>query len=166
MSVSNNSNNDKPTSKLLDMCIRGRDYREDYDFEMMGEDVTASLAPLIDEHFLPTAAFLKEHLGMDEEEAVEAVEEAKREAEEAGEDTIDITKMDVEFVVAMQKAAIHGLKGSYDDDGNYYEHDEDEARKMVKMMVGGYSVEIGGKVLEISGDVRDATKFRGSRGSV
>lgn len=157
---------DKPTSKLMDMCIRGRDYREDYEFEMMGEDVTAALAPLPDEQFLPIAGFLKEHLGMDEEEAVEAVEEAKEEAEEAGEDSIDITKMDAEFVVSMQRAAIKGLKGSYSDDGEYIEHTEEEAEQMVKMMVGGYSVEIGGKVLEISGDVRDATKFRGSRGSI
>ncbi|QSG06405.1 hypothetical protein HSR121_2073 [Halapricum desulfuricans] len=150
----------------MDMCIRGRDYREDYDFEMMGEDVTASLAPLADEHFLPIAAFLREHLGMDEEEAVEAVEEAKEEAEEEGEESIDITKMDTEFVFTMQRAAIKGLKGSYDGEGEYVEHTEEEAETMVKMMVGGYSVEIGGKVLEISGDVRDATKFRGSRGSI
>ena len=150
----------------MDMCVRGRDYREDYDFEMMGEDVTASLAPLADEKFLPIAAFLKEHLGMDEEEAVEAVEDAKEEAEEAGEDSIDISKMDTEFVVTLQRAAIHGIKGSYDDEGNLIEHDEDEACRMVKMLVGGYSVELGGKVLEISGDVRDATKFRGSRGSI
>lgn len=157
---------EKSTSTLMDMCIRGRDYREDYDFEMMGEDVTASLAPLADEKFLPIAAFLKEHLGMDEEEAVETIEEAKEEADEQGNDSIDISKMDTEFVVTMQRAAIHGLKGSYDSSGSLVRHDEDEARKMVKMMVGGYSVEIGGKVLEISGDVRDATKFRGSRGSI
>ncbi|OYR54911.1 hypothetical protein [Halorubrum halodurans] len=152
--------------KLYDMCVRGRDYREDYDLEMMGEEVIASLAPLADEHFLPISAFLKEHIGIDEEEAVEAVEEAKEQAEEDGEDSIDISKMDEEFVITLQRAAILGIKGSYDEDGDLVEYDEDDARKMVKMMVGGYSVELGGKVLEISGDVRDATKFRGSRGSV
>jgi hypothetical protein len=150
----------------MDMCIRGRDYREDYDFEFMGEDVTASLAPLPDKKFLPIAAFLKEHLGMDEEEAVEQIEEAKEEAEEQGDDTIDISKMDAEFVATIQRAAIHGIKGAYDYDGNLVEHTEEDSRKMVGMMVGGYSVELGGKVLEISGDVRDATKFRGTRGSV
>jgi hypothetical protein len=100
------------------MCVRGHNYREDYEFEMLGEDVTASLAPLKDEKFLPVAAFLKEHLGMDKEDAVEAVEEAKEEAAQEGEDTIDITKMDKEFVVALQRAAIGGLKGSYSEDGD------------------------------------------------
>lgn len=152
-----------PKGKLYDMAVRGRDYREDYDLEMMGEEVTAVLSPLADEHFLPISAFLKSHLDMDEEEAVEAVEEAKEESEGDG---IDISKMDTEFVVTLQKAAIHGIKGSYDEDGDLVEYDEEDARSMVKMLVGGYSVELGGKVLELSGDVRDATEFRGSRGSV
>jgi hypothetical protein len=119
---------------------------------------------LKDEKFLPVAAFLKEHLGMDEEDAVEAVEEAKEEAAAEGEDTIDITQMDKEFVVALQRAAIAGLKGSYSEGGDLIDHTEDEAEAMVEMMVGGYSVELGGKVLELSGDVRDVTKFPGSRG--
>jgi hypothetical protein len=146
------------------MCVRGDRYREDYEFEMLGETVTASLKPMKDDKFLPIAAFLKAHLDMDEEDAIDAVEAAKEEAEEAGEDSIDISKMDTEFVVAMQKAAINSLVGSYDDEGNFYDHDEEEATKMIGMMVGGYSVELGGKSLEIAGDVRDATKFRGSRG--
>jgi hypothetical protein len=92
------------------------------------------------------------------------VEEAKEEAAEEGEDTIDITKMDEAFVAALQRAAVGGLKGSYSDGGDLIDHTEDEAEKMVSMMVGGYSVELGGKVLELSGDVRDVTKFPGSRG--
>jgi hypothetical protein len=158
------SESNKSESKLYEMCVRGHNYREDYEFEMLGEEVVASLAPLKDEKFLPVAAFLKEHLGMDEEDAVDAVEEAKEEAAEEGEDTIDITKMDKEFVVALQRAAIGGLKGSYSEDGDLIDHTEEEAEAMVEMMVGGYSVELGGKVLELSGDVRDVTKFPGSRG--
>ena len=155
---------DKPRSVLHEMCIRGDKYREDYEFEMFGRDVTAALGPLKDQKFLPIAGFLKEHLGMDEDEAVEMVEEAKEEAEDG--ESIDITKMDTEFVIAMQKAAIHGLRGSYTEEGEYVSISEEEARSMVESMVGGYSVELGGRVLEISGDVRDATKFRGTRGSI
>ena len=156
------SKSNKSESKLYEMCVRGHKYRENYDFEMMGEDITASLGPAKDEQFLPIAAFLKDHLDMDEEDAVDAVEEAK---EEAGEDeSIDISKMDTEFVGAMQQAAIVGLKGSYSESGELIEHTEEEAEEMVNMMVGGYSVEIGGKVLELSGNVRDVEKFPGSRG--
>jgi hypothetical protein len=148
------------------MAVFGSEYRDEYELEMFGEDVIAVLAPLEDKKFIPIASFLKEHLGMDEDEAVEAVEEAKDEAEEAGEDTIDISDMDEAFVAAMQRAAIAGIKGSYEDDGEAVEYTEEEATHMVNVMVGGYSVEIGGKVLELSGDVRDATKFRGTRGSI
>jgi hypothetical protein len=159
------SESTKPKSKLYEMCVRGHEYREDYDFEMFGEDVTASMAPLKDGKFIPIAGFLKEHLGMDEEDAVDAVEEAKAEAEAEGEKTIDITQMDTEFVAAMQRAAVGGLKGAYSEDGELIDHTEDEAENMVSMMVGGYSVELGGKALELSGDVRDVEKFPGSRGS-
>jgi hypothetical protein len=155
---------DKPVSVLKEMCIRGDSYREDYDFEMFGEDVTAVLKPMNDEEFLPIAGFLKAHLDMDEEDAVDAVESAKEEAEEMDEDSIDISQMDEAFVAAMQKAAINALVGSYDSEGDLIDHDRQEAEQMVEMMVGGYSVELGGKALEIAGDVRDATKFRGSRG--
>jgi len=158
------SESNKSTSKLYEMCVRGDEYREDYEFEMFGEDVTAVLKPLKDERFLPIAAVLKSHLDMDEDEAIDTVEEAKEAAEEAGEDTIDISQMDKAFVATMQRAAIGAIRGSYDEDGKFYEHSEEEAEKMVGMMIGGYSVELGGKALEISGDVRDATKFRGSRG--
>lgn len=159
------SESNKSESKLYEMCVRGHEYRESYDFEMFGEEVTASLAPAKDKKFLPIAAFLKEHLDMDEEDAVDTVEEAKERAEERGDDTIDISAMDKEFVGAMQRAAAVGLKGSYSEDGDLITHTEDEAEKMVGMMVGGYSVELGGKVLELSGDVRDVEKFPGSRGS-
>lgn len=158
------SDSNKSESKLYEMCVRGRDYREDYPFEMMGEDVTASIAPLPDEQFLPVASFLKEHLDMDEEDAVAQIEDAKADAAADDEDTIDISKMDTEFVAAMQRAGAAGLKGSYSADGELIEHTEDEAEAMIGMMVGGYSVEIGGKVLELSGDVRDVEKFPGSRG--
>lgn len=158
------SESDKPVSKLFEMCVRGDSYREEYDFEMFGEDVTAVLRPMVDEEFLPIAAMLKARLGMDEEDAIDAVEDAKEAAEEAGDETIDISQMDAGFVACMQDAAIKALVGSYTDDGDYVDISAEESEEMVSMMVGGYSVELGGKALEIAGDVRDATKFRGSRG--
>jgi hypothetical protein len=46
------------------------------------------------------------------------------------------------------------------------EHTDEEVEYIVDQMMGGTSIELGGHVLEISGDVRDAEKFRGGRGSV
>lgn len=165
---------DRSKSKLHDMIARGTAYREEYEFEFYGgEEVTAVLKPLADKKFLPIAAFLAEHFDMeddvDEEEAVsEAIDEVEEAREDGDEDApIDVTKLDEDFVAIMQEAAAKGLVGALTEDGDQYDiDDEDEARELVEAMMGGYSVEIGGRVLEISGDVRDAEKFRGGRGSV
>ena len=152
------------------MSVRGTEYTEDYEFEMFGEDVTAVLSPLPDQRFLPIAAFLQVHLGLEDKdeaiaESIDKVEEAKGEAEEIGEESLDISKMDTEFVVTLQRAAKFAIKGSYDPEtGEFVEHTPEMNETMLEGMVGGYSVELGGKALEVSGDVRDATKFRGSRG--
>jgi len=167
--MSNSS--ERSQSKLKEMAIRGTKFRDDYEFELYGEDVTDIIKPLVDDEFLPIAAFLADHLGLEDEdiEKEQAVSEAvdKVEEESDGEDGVDISKFDEEFVAIMQEAAIYGLHGGYDDDGNVVEYDDEEKREIVKeMLMGGYSVELGSRVLEISGDVRDAEKFRGGRGRV
>lgn len=151
------------------MVVRGTEYKEDYDFEGYGgEEVTAVLQPLVDNEFLPIAAFLASHLEMEDEiDKDEAVSEAIDKVEEAEEDgTVDVTKLDEEFVAIMQEAAKKGLCGGYDPSGSLVEYTDEEVDEVVENMMGAYSVEIGGRVLEISGDVRDAEKFRGGRGRV
>lgn len=160
-----NGEEERSVSKLYEMCVRGSNFREDFDFEMYGEEVTAILKPLTDDLFLPLSARLSDHLDIDRDELEdqEAVEEAAEKIEDAKPDDggpVDISKMDEEFINVMQTAAILGIAG--EDMG----HTDDEVKEMVHMMMGGYSVEIGGQVLEMSGDVRDATRFRGARGSV
>jgi len=162
---------ERSQARLMEMVIRGTKFKDDYEFELYGEDVTAIMQPLVDDEFLPIAALLSEKLDMEDEieeeevvgEAVEKVEEAK---DDEGDAPIDISKLDDEFVALMQEAARLGLYGGYDNDGEEVEFDDDETEYMIDNMMGGYSVELGSKVLEISGDVRDADKFRGGRGSV
>jgi hypothetical protein len=152
------------------MVVRGTNFRDDYDFELYGEEVTAILQPLVDDEFLPLAAFLSEHFDLeedvDQDEAVSEAIDKVEEAEESEDEPIDISKLDEEFVAIMQEAAVLGLYGGYDNDGEPVEYSEEESEEIVKSMMGGYSVELGGRVLELSGDVRDAEKFRGGRGSV
>lgn len=161
---------DRSQSKLHEMIVRGENYREDHEFELYGETVTAIVRPLIDDEFLPIAALLANKFDVEDEiDREEAVSEAidKVEDQKEGEDeTVDVSEMDEEFVGIMQSAATMGLEGTYDEDGNKVDIDDDEAKQMVKSMMGGYSVELGSHVLEISGDVRDAEKFPGARGSV
>jgi hypothetical protein len=153
------------------MAIRGTEFRDEYEFELYGEDVIGVLRPLADDEFLPLAAFLAEHFDMDDDieqeaavsEAIDEVEEARDDEDEA----VDVRKLDEEFVTIMQEAAIQGLVGEVDPETDEeIEYNEDEREEIVLSLMGGYSVELGGKVLEISGDVRDAEKFRGTRGSV
>lgn len=164
---------DRSQSKLHEMVVRGTNFKEDFEFELYGEDVTVILQPLVDDEFLPIAAYMAEHLDFDEEQidgddavskSLDRIEEAKEDAEEEGE--IDVTKLDDEFVAVMQEAARYGVYGGYDEDGEVVEHDDEEIEFIVQNMMGGASVELGGRVLEISGDIRDAEKFRGGRGRV
>lgn len=160
---------ERTESKLYEMVVRGTDFEDEYEFEMYGEPVTAIIKPLVDDEFLPIAAFLKSHLDVDDDfEEEEVVSEAidKVEEEKEGDGAVDVSQFDEEFVAALQKAAEYGIHGSYDEDGERVEHTDEEVEFMVSEMMGGYSVEIGSRVLEISGDVRDAEKFRGGRGSI
>lgn len=162
------SDNNRSQSKLQEMVIRGKEYREDYDFEMFGEEVTGVIRPLPDEEFLPLAAFLADHFDVDTDELdeEELAERANEEIEEARDEEgdVDMSKLDKEFVATLQQAAILGLEGAYDDNGEYVDHTKDEVKEMVTAMVGGYSVELGGEVLDLSGNIRDAERFRGSWG--
>ena len=157
-------------SKLYEMAVRGTEYKEDYEFEGYGgEEVTVIFQPLVDDEFLPLAAFLAERLDLDEEaEPEEAATEAIDRADEATDNDgdVDIGELDEDFVEVMQTAAKMGIYGGYTEDGDEVEHTEEEIDFIVENLMGGYSIELGGKVLEVSGDVRKADKFRGSRGSI
>lgn len=163
---------EKSISKLTEMVKRGRNYREEYEFEYGGETVVGVIRPLVDDEFLPIAAFLAEQLDLDEEieeeeavgEAIDRIEKEQEDEEEGA--PVDVSNFDEEFVRIMQGAAALGLVGQKTPDGEIEEFDDEEVEGIIGDMVGGYSLEIGGEVLSLSGDVRDAEKFRGGRGSV
>lgn len=140
-----------PDSKLYEMVVRGKNYRETYELDMFGETVEVILRPLPDKIFLPIVGQLESKFDMDEEEALDAIEESKESGED---DYVNAADFDDEFVELMQKAAIAGIVGEDMD------HTDDEVAWMVENMVGGFSVELGGAVLELSGDIIDAEKFR------
>jgi hypothetical protein len=150
------------------MVVRGTNYREDFTFELYGEEVTAVLRPLVDAEFLPIAAFLADNIESENlEERAEAVSEAVDKVDDAADEEgdIDLSELDENFVEAMQNAARKGWHGVRED-GEVIELTDDEKDELLANMMGGYSIEIGSRVLEISGDVREADKFRGKRGSV
>lgn len=139
-------------SKLRELAVRGKDYREDYEVEYYGETATFALRPLVDVEFLPIAAFLEDKLGLDAEDAQEMVEEEREE----NDGTIDPSNFDKEFVEIMQSAAIQGLTS----DPDASDEEREEVREQVETLQGGKSLEIAERVLDISSDADSAKSFR------
>ncbi|QIR31063.1 putative tail assembly chaperone protein [Halorubrum virus Hardycor2] len=149
-----NDSNDVNISKLRELALRGKNYREKFETSYLGESLTLYLKPLTDLEFLPIAAFLEDKLEMDTEEAKERIEE---EREAGDDDSIDIANFDKEFVGIMQEAAAKGVDTTQGD----AEGLEDEmVLETIRDLIGGKSIEIAERVLDISSNAEDAEKFR------
>lgn len=145
--------NDVNVSRLREMAIRGKQYRETIEFEYYDETGELVLMPLTDGQFLPIAAILEDKLDIDEDEAQEMLENEK----DPEDGTIDASAFDEEFVAVMQEAAIMGI----DTEGGLAEgEDADGVREIVEMLQGGKTLEIAEVVLAISSDAEKAESFR------
>ena len=149
-----NDSNDVNISKLRELALRGKNYREEFETNYLGETLTLYLKPLTDLEFLPIAAFLEEKLDMDTEEAKERIEE---EREAGDDDSIDIANFDKEFVGIMQEAAAKGVDNTQGDAEGL---DDDLVLETIRDLIGGKSIEIAERVLDISSNAEDAEKFR------
>ncbi|UBF21387.1 tail assembly chaperone [Halorubrum virus HRTV-21] len=138
-----NDSNDVNISKLRELALRGKNYREEFETNYLGETLTLYLKPLTDLEFLPIAAFLEEKLDMDTEEAKERIEE---EREAGDDDSIDITNFDKEFVGIMQEAAAKGVDNTQGDAEGL---DDELVLETIRDLIGGKSIEIAERVLDI-----------------
>ena len=145
-------NSDVNMSRLREMAIRGKEYRESIDFEYYDETGELYVKPLTDAEFLPIAALLEDRLDIDEDEAQEMLEDEK---DETG--VIDASAFDEEFVRVMQEAAILGIDTSQ---GIAEGEDRDGVTEIVEMLQGGKTLEIAEVVLSISSDAEQAESFR------
>jgi hypothetical protein len=154
MSDTSADSSDSPNiSKLREMALRGREYRETIDFTYYGENGELFVRPLTDPEFLPIAGFLEERIGIDPEEAQEALEEERDEET----DTIDPSEFDREFVEIMHQAAVLGIDT---EQGIAKGEDKEGVKEIVKMLQGGKSLVIAQRVMEMSSDAETAEKFR------
>jgi hypothetical protein len=157
-------------AKLTEMMLRGRDYTETKEVEVFGESLTLTYRPIDDELYYPLVVYLDQKLGISEDEAIEKVEEALEEADgEAAE--IDMSLFDQEFVQVMKLMCRLGIKP---DEGDEEQLDEafgsfDPDRSVLDQLAGrpatfgGYVLEWGMDIMSVTGDLRDAKKFRGGR---
>jgi hypothetical protein len=143
------------------MALRGKEYREEHEYDYFGESMTLHLQPLPDKKVIPITGALQAKFGMDIEEASEEIEESR---EEGGD--IDPAKLDQEFVELMGRAAVEGIDRTEGDaDGadkaeleEVFGLRDDESENIG--LRNGMTLEISQDVLDISDDEEDADKFR------
>jgi hypothetical protein len=140
------------------MALRGDQFRDSIEFTYYDMEGELFVRPLTDEEFLPIAAFLENRLDLDAEEAQEALEEGRDEAE----NTIDPGQFDEDFVEIMREAATLGIDT---EQGIAEGEDREGVREIVQMLQGGKSLVIAERVLEISSDADKAETFRRDGGS-
>jgi hypothetical protein len=153
-------------SRLREMALKGDDYRSKLEFSYYGLEGDLYVQPLTDEQFLPIAAFLENRMDMDPEDAQEALEEGKDEAEDA----IDPGQFDEDFVEIMKSAAVMGIDRTQ---GLAEGEDKQGVREILGAtddendigLQGGKTLIIAERVLEISSDADTAEKFRRDGGS-
>jgi len=147
-------------STLIDLATRGKNYREEFETEYLGETIHLKLKPVISKRFLPIAALLEDKLDMDAEDAQERIEEGKEDG------NIDPANFDEEFIAIMSELAVRGIDltygfakdGSEDDLRRVFAISDDEDQNIG--MIGGVVLEISEQVLSISSDAKKAESFR------
>ena len=148
--------------RLKELAIRGKEYREEQEYEYFGESMTLEIGPLEDQRLIPITGTLQSKFGMDIEDASEEIEESREEGD------IDPGKLDAEFVSLMARAAIEGIDqekadaaGMSDEEMNaVFGLAEDEADEDNIGLRGGLTLEIAQDVLDISDDEESAEAFR------
>jgi len=154
---------DTNISRLKELALRGKEYREVNEYDYAGETMKLGIGPLVDKKLIPITGALQAKFGMDIEEASEEIEESRDE-----EGDIDPAKLDEDFVMLMGRAAIEGIDTSMEDAQNADEKelrqvfgllDEDDEKENIGL-VGGMTLEIAQDVMDISDDEDDAEKFR------
>ena len=143
--------------RFREIALKGHRYREEFDYDYFGEELTLSLKPVKEEELLPLQTLLMEKLGMDLDEAEEEINNA-----EAGD-------LDEEFINIMQEIALRGIAT---DEGDAEGATKEDLREIIGAttedqdgedigLVGGLGVQIAQDVISISSDSEGAEKFRG-----
>lgn len=146
---------------MKELAIRGKDYREEKEYDYFGESMTLVIGPLEDKKLIPITGALQSKFGMDIDDAAEEIEESR---DSSGD--IDPAKLDADFVALMARAAIEGIDTT---EGDAEGADEQELREIFGIadddednigLRNGLTLEIAQDILDISDDEESAEKFR------
>lgn len=146
----------KDLSKLAEAMTRGKAYREEYEDEVFGVPITLVLKPVPDEEYYPFLYILDEKFDLSEEEAMAEMEESLEEADYDAMD-VDLSGFDTEFIQAMEYLCTLGI------DAEKMDGDEELLEEIFTQTVGGFAVKWAFEIMEVTGNLTDAKKFRGGR---
>lgn len=146
----------KDLSLLSELMLRGKNFRQEHDAEVFGGEVTLVFKPVEDEEYIPFLGVLQDKLGLSEDDAKEQIEEALEDADgEAAE--VDLSSFDKEFVVMMKTLCRLGI------DAEAMGGDDELLASIIDGAVGGYTLEWGFEIMDLTGNLRDAKRFRSGR---
>lgn len=135
---------DRSISKLREMVIRGKNFREEYELEYFGETITLEIRPLKDKEYTQI---------IDKLDEMGELEEGEIDPDEIDEEEIE-DDIDAEFVEVMRDVAKLGI------DEDSVGETQEGINELVDEMVGGVSIDIGAEVMEITSNLQEAERFR------
>lgn len=143
----NNNGDERSISKLRSMVLKGKNYREDYELEYFGEEITIELRPLKDTEFVDLVERIDDVVDEDElDDKIDDIDELEDEEMEE--------EFSSDFVDVMRDAAKMGI------DPESVGETEEGISELVDEFVGGVSIDIGAEVMEITSNLQDADRFR------
>jgi hypothetical protein len=178
---SNDSNSDEASGKspkslrlLTELMMRGARYREEEEYEIFGGKVTIVFKPIPDQYYTPLMVGMMELSGLDEDEIKDELEAAIDQAVEEGEGATDEESISLsifrnpEMMEILKELCYRGIdaKAMDGDDEMLSVLIDGNPEEDVPGVVGGYLLEWGFKIMELSGNLMDAQKFRGGRNRV
>lgn len=156
---SNESESTKSLALLDELMMRGKNYREEQEFDVFGGTVTMVFKPIPDEDYLPLVGVMAEKFGMDEDEAREEIEGAL-EAADGDAAQMDMAGFDAEFVSLMGDICLLAIDYDAMDGSAETLHKIIRGNAEEMPAVGGYTLEWGMHAMDLTGNLADAEKFR------
>lgn len=145
----------KSLAHLKELMLRGKTYREEKVYEVFGGHVTLVWKPVPDKHYIPLMTMMEDKIGMDEDEVRDDLKGRLDDAENPQD--VSLAGIDEEFMDFMEAIVSLGIDESAMD-GSL-----DDLTEALDDAVGGYLLAWAFDVMEITGDMMDAKRFRGGR---
>jgi hypothetical protein len=146
---------EKSLRKLTELMMRGSGFREEKEVEVFGGSVTLVFKPIPDRDYIPMMVALEEHIGIEADDAMGDIEEALAEVEDTAD--VDLSVFDADFIDLMYEMVRLGI------DAEAMDGDEAMVEALLANAVGGYVLEWAFEVMELTGNLMDAKRFRGGR---